>query len=257
MVVFRRLWVVLLLGCSGGGDVASDPQDAAIVDAQPDASLGPSEDGQCHLPGFEPGACCQRDDGATGLCTPEGCTDGVAAQFHPLCLALCAEQCIVGEQLGPCCQTAAGVGVCAAGQCLDAQGPQASPTCETLAALPEGVGCGGAIPKTPTDDPCELDIECDEGLCAIPEGAPGYCSQPCDPDVECPRWFACIEEICLRAGRLGQGCQDSGQCRSGLCVRVEGAATPYCTTQCSVEAPCPEGLECDLTQETCLLPVEE
>jgi hypothetical protein len=242
---------VLMAGCAPSGGDSTGAADAAMA-VEPDASLGPSADGQCHLPAYEPGACCDRGDGSQGLCVLDGCTDGAEAVFTDLCLALCAEQCIVGEALGPCCQSSQGVGRCEGASCVGAGGAEPSEVCATIAALPEGVGCGRAVPKTPLDAPCEHDAECESGFCANVNEA-RYCSQRCPPEVACPQWFACVDQVCEQSGRLGQGCQDSGQCASGLCVRVEGVAIPYCTTQCDDETVCPEGFACDLAQGTCLL----
>ncbi len=261
----RRAWASLALlatglaaGCtsSGEGAPAAPATDAGPADAAPPADAG------CAPPGYERGACCEAGDGP-GVCVPEGCATTPAAppQFDELCLGLCGEQCAIGETLGPCCVLTdpPGAGICDGDQCRGASGREPNALCARLAALPAELGCGRRITGTPLDAPCTRDEECDLDLRCVDDGSSPsrYCAPGCGgAGATCPAWFACVEGLCVRAGRVGQGCMTSESCQSGQCVRVEGDIQ-YCTVSCDAQTPCPEGLACDAANELCLLGMGE
>lgn len=253
----KAAWLVVwLAGCGGGDDGGgATPSDGGVVtlDAQVDMALP-----GCAPDGYQRGACCEHPSGSEGVCTDQGCTAaGGAAEFDLLCLALCDEQCTLGDgQVGPCCLLdGGGTGICAAGACEGPDGPQANPTCEAIAALPDGVGCGRRITGVLLDGACTRDSECDLDLECVDDGLfpERYCAPSCAAaEATCPDFFACVEGACVRSGRLGQGCQESRQCQSQLCIMVEGGVQ-YCSQPCSEDVPCPEPFACDAANMLCLM----
>lgn len=255
----RKLaWLMVLgWGCSGGGDGESGGgSDGALrLDAAVDMAV---ERPGCAPDGYERGACCAHSSGGEGVCTDEGCTlPGEAADFDLVCLALCDEQCTLGDgQVGPCCLLdGGGTGICAGAECLGPDGAEASETCAAVAGLPEGVGCGRRMMGTPLDGPCARDSDCDLDLRCVDDGlsAERYCAPGCGgAEATCPDFFACVEGLCVRSGRLGQGCQASAQCQSELCIMVEGGVQ-YCSQPCSEEVACPQPFVCDAANMLCLM----
>ncbi|MCB9523747.1 MAG: hypothetical protein H6702_10290 [Myxococcales bacterium] len=252
----RWLGLVFVVGCTAGGGSGDDPPADGGQALDGGADMAAAAPG-CAPEGYERGACCEHPAGGGAVCTAAGCTlPDQEPEFDLLCLALCDEQCALGEgQVGPCCLLdGGGTGICAGAECLGPAGPQASRVCAAIAALPEGVGCGRRQMGVPLDGPCVRDRECDLDLRCVDDGFTdtAYCAPGCGAaDAVCPQFFECYQGLCIRAGRLGQICAMPSECQSTLCIRVEDDGQ-YCSQPCSDDVPCPGDYACDGAAGVCL-----
>ena len=110
---------------------------------------------------------------------------------------------------------------------------------------------------------------CGDGLCQPEESCSscpsdcspaglGLCEGACDPTsaTGCPENFACVPTVdgalnvtpfAAANGRCGVACDAQGSCEEGVCVTVEGLASPgLCLTGCdpSGATGCAEGMSC-------------
>jgi MYXO-CTERM domain-containing protein len=107
----------------------------------------------------------------------------------------------------------------------------------------EGGACGYcACSAGMLGDPCGGSEDCLTGVCA------GVCSKTCEDASDCPSGYSCSElsgyMLCLPDGtRMGEACEASGDCASGLCARVDDYN--FCTRTCDdANCNCPSGFIC-------------
>ncbi|MSP93099.1 MAG: hypothetical protein EXR79_15085, partial [Myxococcales bacterium] len=147
---------------------------------------------------------------------------------------------------------AAGAGD-APGAAADA-GPDCAPVPapDAVAECPGGAGCS-----------CTTHTGCTSGHCAdTPDGK--RCGQPCQTannSADCTKGFVCkpfsgpvcVAALCLPAhGKLCQPCNATKDCESQgitgvLCVD-QGPLGRFCGAPCTVEADCPDGYACAVSQ---------
>ena len=130
----------------------------------------------------------------------------------------------------------------------------------------QGGSCGGQTAQVPPGqkkklgETCANTLDCIQPLYCQPlSGSQAVCSQDCSPAAKnCPTGFECLpfqndpnKGACVKGGGPtppskdnGQPCQNSGECKSQLCVN-EGNGQ-FCRQPCAGDAQCPNGLKCSL-----------
>ncbi len=109
-------------------------------------------------------------------------------------------------------------------------------------------------PKMKTFQPCNLDDDCEGGLCLSYGGEARFCSEECTSNLISDSCGSCgkckeggtaggfkFEKYCVHKGSVDTGgpCQSVMDCSSGACY------DSYCTASCSsILTPCPSGFEC-------------
>src|SRR5690606_16886909 len=91
--------------------------------------------------------------------------------------------------------------------------------------------------------------ECASGLCAG-DGFSYACTQKCTSSAQCPSGYTCFSlggggGGCFKTEgkEVGESCQGTGECESGLCASISGS--PYvCTDYCASQVDCPCGRAC-------------
>jgi hypothetical protein len=105
--------------------------------------------------------------------------------------------------------------------------------------------------------PCDKNIECLKGYC-VDTGDGKVCTDTCIST--CPKGWTCaqitnagtdITFVCVpqhthlcRPCETGADCVQVGE-TGGYCVETGNGSGSFCTVDCSDEAPCPEGYECN------------
>lgn len=108
-------------------------------------------------------------------------------------------------------------------------------------------------------------LDCQSGICAKNDlrDEKSFCTETCEPDKDsCPAGWECrlfgylYRYMCAKAGGgdIGSLCTKNGaaQCKSGICIELDGAINKICTDKCSPQQPCPGGFECDQTKLYCV-----
>ena len=194
----------------------------------------PCGDGLC-----EPGETC---DGCPADCGACACGDGACngAETCADCPDDCG-YCLCGDGV---CQTGETCGICPAdcGGCVCGDGACAQG--ESCAECPDD--CGACV--------------CGDGVCSLGETCVGCpadchlfglsgCTGPCDPMAsgQCPANHACaatsignvfVPALGMGNSVCGGGCTVHADCGAGLCLRVQGLATPgLCRPACTPGAP--------------------
>jgi hypothetical protein len=207
---------------------------------------------------------CVRFVGGSPSCSgePSGCArDSDCASDEVCSSGECVPRPMTGAELGGACTQDSG---CRSGLCI---GGVCTQTCDVLrpTSCPGGFFCDdGTSPSCSTGycvagspgsralgAACGADTECASLYCEA-----GVCSQPCVPGgvSGCEAGFTCqagtlpCRGSCQRARSLGDACEGSDQCASGICaVRGDGS---FCTQVCGDAAPCPESFTCTAAGDT-------
>jgi V8-like Glu-specific endopeptidase len=223
-------------------------EGACVIGEAGDARLGEacSDDTECRtlscVDAGDGGECLRRcssdddcGDGERCLGPEEGC-GGCAPQGD-------------GSPFGAPCAVGTD---CASGSCLeDVFGAVCTTSCTDV--CPEGFECtsGQCLRASPggadIGAPCAGSSDCASELCAEVAARGAACTSYCDPGNPCPVGFECVESegtsLCRpSAGILGEACEDSDDCVTGLCGNFSDFRA--CTAACGESSPCPAGLVC-------------
>ncbi len=197
------------------------------VAADLDCSEGPECDDENHCPSDL--------ECVEGVCVEGGCTE-------------LGDDC---EEHDDCCSSTCVSGICS----------QACDWLEPADSCPRGFYCSirecgvgmcmrGSLGSDARGSSCESHEDCRTGYCAS-TGGPTTCHVACDPGgIEtCPNDENCYQigasncGVCAcQIGHLGDVCDDSGECASGLCATKSGDRR--CSRFCASANPCPDGHDC-------------
>ncbi|MCG8555374.1 MAG: hypothetical protein MJD61_08820 [Proteobacteria bacterium] len=91
---------------------------------------------------------------------------------------------------------------------------------------------------------------------------PGLCARYCQSRSDCAPGYDCWDadrdghkECWPGLGRIGDPCNEDGDCKSGVCLTAAGShGVPghpggYCSKSCGPWSPCPPGSFCDITSD--------
>jgi len=118
-------------------------------------------------------------------------------------------------------------------------------------------GGGGGNSKKKNGESCTSSVQCESFLCVNEPGG-AVCRQPCTNANQCPAGEACMPLSGSNTGAcfpdqggggggndgkaVGQPCNDSAECASGMCAGSEGDFK--CRKPCGNSSQCPEGEAC-------------
>lgn len=238
--------------------------ELAYDDSQGICSLYPGSGTQdCTVNGCPSGQMCS---GTTCVDAPKpACTsdnDCISIQRCNLATGRCENRPTTGTDLGTTCSVD---GDCATALCLPtAQGSICSQTCDALDpySCPSGFYCSGdavsdcaigvCLPGDPGHGafgtPCSKPTDCASLFCGN-----GICSAPCERGVvnACTGGYTCHPSsvgacgVCGPATPIGGLCEDSAECRNGLCFDPDLDGSGFCTAACTSDLACPAGYGCD------------
>jgi MYXO-CTERM domain-containing protein len=176
----------------------------------------------------ESGTCVSAGGGTGAVC--DGCTSDAACGGGGLCLrypdglGYCGRACASDADCGGSNESCESVSDGSL-QCVrrDASG---AGSCDVGPGDPPGGGSTSPDPgTTPPPDPS---LECTS-------------SRDCADDERCDASGTCIP---VATGDMGDACETSEDCVSGLCAVDSMRDETYCTSLCSESAPCPTGFSC-------------
>ena len=205
-------------------------------------------------------------DAVTGRCAvetpPEGCEgDAECTPPSTVCDASagdCVPGCLTtGCPDGQACNTATG-------HCQDAEDPCTNDTncsppqtiCESGACVqgclsvpcPGGSQCNMSTGRCEVVDPgCASDGQCapPDTICEAGHCVPGCLTTPCPLGVDCdPATGRCLHKL-----GLGEACESSSGCLSGMCITLSmasGAQHNVCVEPCCAGTDCPMGFACQM-----------
>ncbi len=205
-------------------------------------------------------------------CTPgatAACPNGEVCSPSGVCVSACPEApCPSGRTCNPESR------LCVPTVEVPEAGGDVEWTDTTVDALPDVSADVDANTAAELGAPCQTSPSCKPGLlCAdssvltadVVRTTGAVCTKTCCASEDCPRDFACYGpgtggNYCVRATQLPRGtargttrggapCATPSDCRSGVCLDLNGAKR--CADACCIDGPCPGGGVCQLaTVET-------